>query len=92
MEILPSGSWAFAQMEANASGKPNYATISGLGTKAFMFTGFVDASYKDNTSLVGIVGEHLYSIDVSDPGTAGTPNTVTMAKAAAAYVVKELTP
>lgn len=92
IEILPSGSWAFAQMEAAASSKPGYATISGLGTKAFMFTGNADPTYKDDTSLVGIVGEHLYSVDVSDPGTPGTPNTVTMAKAAAAYIVTELTP
>ncbi|HEX4441953.1 MAG TPA: hypothetical protein VHZ81_00135 [Galbitalea sp.] len=47
---------------------------------------------KDDTALIGIVGEHPYSIEVSDPGTPGTPNTVTMAKAAAGYVVKELTP
>jgi hypothetical protein len=92
VEILPSGSWAYAQLMSDASSKAGFGTLSGLGTKAFVYsiTGNPDA--KDDTALVGIVGEHLYSIEASDPGTPGTPDTVTMAKAAAGYVVKELTP
>jgi hypothetical protein len=92
IEVLPSGTWAYPQMEATASSQPGFAELTGIGTKAYIYTGPGTSDAKVETIIVGTAGEHLYSLDFSDPGTAGTPDLVAMAKAAAGYVVKELTP
>ena len=88
--VLPSGSWAYKRIVQAVSGDPGFASLSGFGTKAVIFTAGSNSIDPDATTIVGIVGENLYSLTVTDPGAAGNPNTVTMAKAAAGYVVTEI--
>jgi hypothetical protein len=87
-QILPSGAWAYASLDAAAAGKPLYAELSGLGTKAFRY----GQSYPDPNTIVivGIVGENLYTVEASTDGAAGRPVPLTVAKAAAAYIVSQL--
>ena len=92
VEVLPSGSWAYEQIVQAVSGDPGFATLTGFGTKAVVVTAGSNSVYTDGTTIVGVVGENLYSVTAADPGETGNPNTATMARAAAAYVVKELTP
>lgn len=92
LEVLPSGSWAYPQMMAAASGKAGFTQLTGFGSKAYLYDGPGNAGDKSEVIIVGVVGEHLYSVDFGSPGTPGTPNLNTMAKAAATYIVGELTP
>jgi hypothetical protein len=87
-QILPSGAWAYSALQAASTGKPLYTELTGLGTKAFMY-GLSDPE-PNEVAIVGIVGENLYTVEVGTDGAAGRPVPLTVAKAAAAYIVSQL--
>jgi hypothetical protein len=87
-QILPSGAWSYGQLEASSTGYPLFSELPGLGTKAFMYG--LSSPEPNEVAIVGIVGENLYTVEVGTPGGAGAPVPLTVAKAAAAYIVSQL--
>ena len=88
VQVLPSGAWAYGAMKTAAASSAQFATLSGIGTAAFMYNDAV--GNPNEIVVVGTVGQNLYTISDGDSGAAGEPNPATVAKAAAGYLATQL--